>query len=71
MKNQYGNLQQSSGVTHFEHHADAIVVHFGKQSYRYSHAGAGKEHVEAMKTLAAGGAGLASYIRKNKPKHDD
>jgi len=63
----YLNLSGSSGVTYYEIGADFIRVKFrGDQPvYRYSHAGAGKDHVERMKTLAVAGRGLGTYISQN------
>lgn len=69
-KTQYGDHQQSSGVTHFEVTAAGISVWFGTKKYHYSHDSAGRDHVGAMKRLALGGAGLASYIRANRPDHE-
>lgn len=62
----YLNLSGDSGVTHYEIGADYILVKFhGKPPYRYSHARAGKKHVERMKALAVAGRGLSTYISQN------
>lgn len=68
MKKQYGDLRQSSGVTHYDIGPDSITVHFGDKSYTYTHESAGKTHVEAMIRLAKTGAGLASHIARHKPR---
>lgn len=70
MKKAYGDHRQSSGVTHYTVMPDGIAVHFGDRVYRYTHDSAGREAVDTMKRLAASGAGLASYIRANRPPHE-
>ena len=63
----YLNLNGNSGVTDYEIGADHIQVwfHSGK-SYRYSYpGGAGRDHVEQMKRLAAAGRGLATYLTQH------
>lgn len=65
----YNDLRASSGITHFSIHPDAVTIHYGAKKYTYSHASAGKEHVDTMKRLAATGAGLASYVSAYKPDH--
>lgn len=67
----YLNLSGNSGVTHYEIGADYVLVKFRgvRKPYRYSYAGAGKEHVERMKVLAAAGRMLGTYISQNV--HDD
>ena len=65
----YINLSGNSGVAAFEIMDDSITVRFkdgGKYLYTYWSAGA--EHVERMKTLAANGNGLNSYINKHVKK---
>lgn len=69
-KQQYGDLRQSSGVTHVEAHPDSLTVHFGQKRYHYTADSAGREHIDAMKRLAGAGAGLAAYIRTHRPDHE-
>ena len=62
----YLNLSGDSGVTYYEIGVDNIRVWFrGGLSYRYSHAGAGQQHVERMKILAVAGRGLATYVNRH------
>ena len=66
----YRNLDGHSGVVAYELGEDWIDVRFvNGQSYRYSRASAGAEHVRNMQALAQGGEGLATYI--SKFVHDD
>lgn len=62
----YQNLGGDSGVASYETGADFIKVKFttGK-IYTYNYASAGGDNVELMKTLAANGKGLNSFIMKN------
>jgi hypothetical protein len=69
MKSIYSDHGGSSGITHFTVMPDAVAVYFGPKRYVYSHASAGKEHVDTMKRLAAAGSGLASYIAAYQPQH--
>lgn len=66
----YRNLNGDSGVAAYEIHPDSIRVQFNNTAkvYAYSYARAGREHVEQMKRLAAGGSGLNSYIMRNVQK---
>jgi hypothetical protein len=62
----YLNRSGDSGVTHYAIGPDYIRVRFvGGRIYRYSHAGAGREHVDHMKRLAAAGRGLGTYISRH------
>ena len=62
----YLNLSGNSGVTAYEIGVDYILVQFRKgKLYRYSHACAGRHHVEYMKTLAVAGRGLGTYISQH------
>jgi len=62
----YLNLSGTSGVTHYEIGVDHIRVWFGADNpYRYSHVGAGRQHVERMKSLAVAGRGLDTYISQH------
>lgn len=66
----YPNLSGDSGVTAYEIGVDHIIVQFrGGRSYRYSHARAGRQHVDRMKELAMAGRGLSTYISQHV--HDD
>ena len=60
---QYTNLRGNSPITHYQIESDRIIVWFkGGKSYTYSYGGAGKSHVETMKSLARSGSGLSAYI---------
>lgn len=62
----YSGSGRESGVTGFAAGADFIVVEFrGGARYLYDHDTPGREHVEAMKALAATGEGLATYISQH------
>ena len=62
----YQDFSGESGVMGYEIGADHIRVWFrGGNSYRYSHAGAGRQHVDHMKTLAAARRGLGTYISQH------
>lgn len=63
----YRDPSGNSGVTHYETGDDYIMVKFleDKPPYRYSYASAGKQHVNRMKTLAAAGRGLGTYISQH------
>lgn len=60
----YLNKNGDSGVSHFEIHADKIIVKFNGtlRTYTYSYHKAGILHVNKMKSLARNGSGLNSYI---------
>jgi hypothetical protein len=60
----YRNLsREESG---YEIGDDHIMVRFrGGKAYRYSHAGAGREHVERMKECAVEGRGLGTCISQH------
>ncbi|QJR36782.1 hypothetical protein HKW67_15285 [Gemmatimonas groenlandica] len=61
----YRDLNGDSGVDAYETGDDFIRVQFSKGSvYLYTDASAGREHIEAMKELAARGEGLNTYINK-------
>jgi hypothetical protein len=62
----YRNLSGDSGVTHYEIGTDYIRVKFhGGKSFRYSNAGAGRQHVDHMKALATAGRALGTYISQH------
>lgn len=61
----YGNLSGNSNVASYAIAEDSIHVVFksgAHRNYLYNHVRPGKEMVEKMKTLAAQGYGLNSYI---------
>lgn len=61
----YRNLSGSSNVVSFEIAEDSIHVVFKSgthRNYLYNHVRPGKTMVDRMKTLAAQGNGLNSYI---------
>ncbi|NDK39484.1 hypothetical protein DT603_11585 [Pseudoxanthomonas gei] len=63
----YGNLAGDSGVVAYAITARSILVKFAGSDrlYEYSHASAGKAHVETMKRLAQAGRGLSTYISRH------
>ncbi|MDQ1817165.1 hypothetical protein RBA41_28055 [Massilia sp. CCM 9210] len=62
----YANLSGDSGVQAYRIGARQIAVQFaGGAVYVYTHASAGREHVEQMKLLAQAGQGLATYISRH------
>jgi hypothetical protein len=66
VKQRYGNLSGTSGVTDYDIGDDYILVWFGEgEPYRYSSASPGREHVEQLKRCAIQGHGLATYINQN------
>lgn len=63
----YKDVDGDSNVESYEIGPDYIAVKFyGTQKiYVYSYRIAGRNHVEAMKSLAVSGNGLNSYINRN------
>lgn len=63
----YANLAGNSGVVAYAIGERSIRVRFAHSSrvYEYSHASAGREHVEAMKRLALAGRGLSTYVAQH------
>ena len=63
----YADKDRDSGVEAFAINDTAITIKFKGTSklYTYSHARAGKRHVEAMKQLALNGDGLNAYINRH------
>jgi hypothetical protein len=63
----YADINGDSGVVGYESGNTEITVWFDgtAQSYTYSYASAGQNHVEAMKKLATQGDGLNAYINNN------
>ncbi|HEX3570999.1 MAG TPA: hypothetical protein VHU44_09255 [Acidobacteriaceae bacterium] len=60
----YKNLSGTSGVIAYEFGQDYIDVEFEDRVYRYNYAIPGRQMVETMKTLAASGEGLATFINQ-------
>jgi hypothetical protein len=59
----YLNLSGRSGVSHYEIGYDSIIVQFSDGAqYLYDHRSTGKYNIDWMKTLAANGVGLNSFI---------
>lgn len=59
----YKNLQGNSGVRAYETGPDRVIVRFvNGETYTYTYATAGKEHIEHMKVLAREGRGLSTFI---------
>jgi len=63
----YADINGDSGVVGYEIGDTDITVWFdgAAQSYTYSYASAGQNHIEAMKKLAVQGDGLNAYINNN------
>ena len=67
----YRDRSGAGGITSYRHVKDGIEVTYrGGKAYTFTHSSAGKHHVQAMKDLAAAGAGLHGYIALNKPDHE-
>jgi hypothetical protein len=61
----YRNLDGDSGVRAYELGEDWIRIRFvGGETYEYTDAVTGAEHVQNMQTLAEAGEGLATYVSK-------
>jgi hypothetical protein len=61
----YKNIDGDSGITAYEGGAVFLRVEFDHRAiYRWTYASAGRQHVEAMKILAARGDGLNAYINR-------
>jgi hypothetical protein len=63
----YLNLAGDSGAVAYAITPTSIRVKFAGSDrvYEYSHASAGKAHVEKMKRLARSGRGLSTYISQH------
>ena len=62
----YRRLSGESGVLEYEPGPASIRVRFADGTvYTYSHASAGRHHVQEMKRLAREGKGLSGYISKH------
>ena len=62
----YRDQSGSSGVFAFQPGSDYIDVEFvDHKVYRYTHEIPGRHEVEAMKSLAEEGRGLATYINQH------
>ncbi|MBY7900399.1 hypothetical protein KW459_05680 [Vibrio fluvialis] len=62
----YKNVGGDSGVAFYELGCDSITVQFTTgATYLYNYQSAGQQHIEQMKSLAAAGHGLNSYIKKH------
>ena len=64
----YKNITNQSGVLAYEVGSDYISVTFKEgihRTYTYTYKGAGRNNVERMKSLAALGRGLNSFINTN------
>lgn len=66
----YANLHGNSGVSEFLPAENSITIQFRDDDklYVYSYAITGKQHVDKMKSLAAAGRGLSTYIAQNKSR---
>jgi len=62
----YPDHSQRSGVVAYAARRDAITVEFvDGRIYLYNYEVPGRRHVERMKSLAAAGHGLSSYISRH------
>ena len=62
----YPDHSERSGVVAYAARRDAIAVEFvDGRVYLYNYAVPGRQHVERMKSLAAEGSGLSSYISRH------
>lgn len=62
----YRRLSGETGVLEYELKPASIRVRFNDGVvYTYTHASAGRRHVEEMKRLAREGKGLSGYISKH------
>lgn len=62
----YANYSGDSGVATYEIGTDFILVGFTSGSiYEYTYSSAGAGNIETMKSLAAAGRGLCSFIQRN------
>ena len=65
----YNDVTGTSGITSFQISDDSITTEYKNGSaYQYSDQVAGAANVGHMKTLAASGQGLNSFINKNLTK---
>ena len=65
----YKNLRGNSGVTAYEFGTNSITVQFNDGSvYLYNNMSAGLSNIETMKSLAASGFGLNSFIMTHVKK---
>ena len=61
----YRNLDGHSGVSAYELGEGWIRIRFvGGETYEYTDAATGAEHVRNMQTLARAGEGLATYVSR-------
>lgn len=61
----YRNLDGHSGVVAYELGEGSIRIRFvGGETYEYTDASSGAEHVRNMQILAQAGEGLATYVSK-------
>lgn len=62
----YQNLQQNSGVTHYDIRPTSIRIRFMNGAvYVYDYRVPGRRDVEAMKRFAIEGRGLSTYISQH------
>jgi hypothetical protein len=65
----YPDHSRRSGVVAYAVRGDGIAVEFvDGRIYLYNYEVPGRRHVERMKTLAAEGSGLSSYISRHVGK---
>jgi len=61
----YRNLDGHSGVAAYDIGDGVIRIRFvNGETYEYMDAVTGREHVQNMQVLAAGGEGLATYVSR-------
>lgn len=62
----YKNLGGASKVVRYQTTKDVVTVQFSNNSvYNYSNQSAGEDNIAKMKTLAAAGKGLGTFIETN------
>ncbi len=65
----YTDNDGDSGVAAYEIGSDSITVQFKDgATYLYTNASAGSSNIQTMKSLAASGDGLNSFINRNVKK---
>ena len=65
----YNDVSGTSGITAFQSNNDSITIEYkGGSAYLYSDHTAGSANVGYMKSLAASGQGLNSFINKSLTK---
>ena len=65
----YKNVSGTSGVVAYETGRESIAVEFEDGAiYLYTYRSAGRSNIESMKSLAAAGRGLSTFIARSVHK---